>query len=632
MLQIASLQQWPQADENPSMVSVRADLTSDDLSLATPFPTSGEGTPEEDGRGAIPEGTGFVVHERIGVGGTGLVHRATQQSLSREVAVKMIRPIFDSRVTRALLTREAKVVGALQHPNVVPIHDLINAGVEAGDSAPLAVMKRISGRTWAELFTEPRAVAELAPAMDAVEFHLSVLMTVCNAVHFAHVRGFVHRDLKPENVMVGEFGEVYVVDWGLAARLDPNGDRDVPLASDCRGLAGTPAYMAPEMLGGAEIGVWTDVFLLGSVLFGVVNGQPPYVGTLDDALKERIRNVDVKWRSGVPRSLRSLIAKAMAPAPGDRFATPVAFRDAIQAWLSRRADRLVLRASQRKMNRLLRELADPTGSSLKRLELHRLLGQARFGFRQLLDKGESPEASEGLRRVITAMVEYELARDDAEAAVVLLDELDDTPLELVEAVNGVRMAREAEDRRIQRLEDMKQRHDRDTGVRFRGVMILVAGGLCAALPWVAVVPAMDAWLQTSFVPLFGITLALMAGATLLAVVARNEMRRSRVTYNMVVGGLFAMYAQFLMDVGCWSLGATPLQTHVQHLFLWFCTTALVMLTVDRRVGPAALGFLAGYAFSVAIPTWVFLGTSFGCVVLVLNALWVLVARRPPIRS
>ncbi len=187
------------------------------------------------------------VHERytevdvLGEGGMGIVRLGTQRSLERAVALKSLKDGLETPNARLKLLREAWITGKLEHPNIVPVHDL---GIdERGE--PRIVLKRIEGASWDTLAKDAAEVKRLFDASDLVEWNLRVLLEVARALHFAHVRGIVHRDLKPENVMIGSFGEVYVVDWGLAVALEDDGSGRFPLALDATELAGTPSYMAP---------------------------------------------------------------------------------------------------------------------------------------------------------------------------------------------------------------------------------------------------------------------------------------------------------------------------------------------------------------------------------------------------
>src|SRR5262249_9535023 len=143
---------------------------------------------------------------------------------------------------------EAKTTGLVDHPGIVPVHAL------GRDPAgrPILVMKRVEGVSWRQLLDDSTDVAWTTlerPGTDRLAFHLETLMQVCNALAFAHRRGIIHRDIKPSNVMVGEFGEVFLLDWGIACPIQrgagaSSSDETAPAATLC----GTPAYMAPEML------------------------------------------------------------------------------------------------------------------------------------------------------------------------------------------------------------------------------------------------------------------------------------------------------------------------------------------------------------------------------------------------
>jgi len=192
----------------------------------------------------------LVLREKLGEGGMAVVYVAVQTALGREVAVKTARD-GDLDAARALVD-EARITGALEHPNIVPVHDV----GRDDQGRPLIVLKRIEGTPWSETI----ATAKL-------EWNLEQLVHVCRAVAFAHSRGILHRDLKPANVMVGEFGETYVLDWGIALPVDSHNDE----------VAGTLAYMAPEMLAAEVLTVRADVYLLGATLYEIVAGEPPHV-------------------------------------------------------------------------------------------------------------------------------------------------------------------------------------------------------------------------------------------------------------------------------------------------------------------------------------------------------------------
>ena len=211
----------------------------------------------------------IVLNKLLGVGGMGEVWRAQQVPLRRTVAVKRLHPGAKNPLTiRRNLLREAWTAGRLEHPNIVPVHAL---GVDE-DEKPLLVMKLVNGSDWRELIYCPWMMPERYQSRSPQDVHLEILMKLCDAVHFAHSRGVIHRDLKPENVMVGEFGEVYLLDWGIAVGLEDTQLDGIPMARDVTHPTGTPGYMAPEMvypeLG--PLGVHSDVYCLGSILHEIL--------------------------------------------------------------------------------------------------------------------------------------------------------------------------------------------------------------------------------------------------------------------------------------------------------------------------------------------------------------------------
>src|SRR4029077_1491168 len=255
---------------------------------------------EQAPAGASPE---YELIKVLGEGGMGVVYDAKQMSVDRSVAVKMLKPkTAGDEKQRQKFLAEAVVTGELDHPNIVPIYDVGTS--ERG--LLFYSMKKVKGTPWMKLIQQ-----------KSIPENLEILMKVGDAVAFAHSRGVIHRDLKPENVMLGDFGEVLVMDWGLA--LPAPGYNKSETISPAHSMGGTPAYMAPEMASGPleKITFASDVYLMGAILYEIITGKPPHTGKnvmncLFSAAKNEIQPTE---HSG---ELFEIAMRAMSTAPADR--------------------------------------------------------------------------------------------------------------------------------------------------------------------------------------------------------------------------------------------------------------------------------------------------------------------------
>ncbi|MDF1667163.1 MAG: protein kinase, partial [Planctomycetota bacterium] len=293
---------------------------------------------------------GYQVTEEIGRGGMGVVYAAEQTSLEREVAIKTLFGNISEQNNKRFIA-EARVTAYLDHPNIVPVHEL---GVSPNGQI-MMTMKRVGGKTWQDLLkagTKPETKNgsnfNESPTTHSTDLltHLQVLISVCNAIALAHSKGIAHLDLKPENIIVGEFGEVLVMDWGIAVDFRSKTERKKAggkirafpkesIQSPC----GTPSYMAPELVDGiAEmIGPHTDIYLLGAILHEILTGEPPHKGrNLMATLLAASQGVTPSFPSDTPRELANLCCKALAKNPLDRFESVQSFQAAINIYLSHR--------------------------------------------------------------------------------------------------------------------------------------------------------------------------------------------------------------------------------------------------------------------------------------------------------
>ncbi len=249
-------------------------------------------------------GPRYMVHELLGRGGMGMVYRAEDTTLARSVALKVLTTAADAPDLAQRLSREARVLARLDHPGIVAVHD---AGLLA-DGRPFYVMRLVRG-TRLDRHAVGQGRGEL----------LRVFLRVCDAVAYAHARGVIHRDLTPANVMVGAFGDVLVLDWGVAkvaSESEPAGDVATDPDSGLTGagdVIGTPGFMAPEQAAGAAAtaDARADIYGLGAML----------------------RHVLRVAAAPVPRPLAAIIERAMATDPVARYATVEALADDVRHWL-----------------------------------------------------------------------------------------------------------------------------------------------------------------------------------------------------------------------------------------------------------------------------------------------------------
>jgi serine/threonine-protein kinase len=313
-----------------------------------------------------PAGSRFHRLREHARGGLGEVFVALDEELHREVALKEIQDRFaDTDEARARFVREAEITGNLEHPGVVPVYGL---GTYS-DGRPYYAMRFIQGqslqatidRFHAGRSREPSGTASgpaghpkgrAGPTFHSLPFRelLGRFVAVCNTIAYAHNRGVIHRDLKPANVMLGEYGETLVVDWGLARLLDRlDSDQTTvqrPVAASAAGgtaptqmgqVIGTPSFIPPEQAEGRldQMGVASDVFSLGATLYALLTGQPPYQGrdVLGQARRADIVPARQRNRS-VPTALEAVCGKAMAKRPQDRYPTAQALAQEIERWLA----------------------------------------------------------------------------------------------------------------------------------------------------------------------------------------------------------------------------------------------------------------------------------------------------------
>lgn len=293
----------------------------------------GPPTVHEPPRFTLPER--FELRREIAAGGMGTVLEVFDHAMRRRVAVKMLHPELASRVEEiGLFVAEAHVTGRLDHPNIVPVHDLHVDPLRGA----FFVMKLVEGDTLAALV---RNGPPHDPDGRALERLLGVFLKVCEAVEFAHSRGVLHLDLKPSNVMVGSHGQVYVMDWGIAVECKRNAAGHLKPTSSRLGVRGTMAYMPPEQLSAGldDLDERADVYSLGAILYEILTGQPPFLPQGDYRDPDRLRRhtiphpTEIQRDRLLPPGLCAIAMRALSRDPELRHPSAADLQEDVEAFL-----------------------------------------------------------------------------------------------------------------------------------------------------------------------------------------------------------------------------------------------------------------------------------------------------------
>jgi len=296
----------------------------------------------------------YELGEHVAQGGMGAIITATEAATGRIVAMKRMLDGADEEDSARFLT-EAKVTALLEHPNIVPVHEL---GVD-GDGYVFYTMKLVKGETLGDVLARIKRGDEATIRRYPLSALLNIFQKVCDAVAFAHSRDVLHRDLKPDNIMIGEYGEVLVMDWGLAKILErklPRGGKDPLLGADPSGgyrtmagaVMGTPQYMAPEQAEGhiSQIDQRTDIYALGGILYHMLALRPPVTAGDDTAMIEAaaagkipppadlVRRRALPHCPGgrIPESLSAVAMRALSKSRGGRYPTVQSLQQEIAAY------------------------------------------------------------------------------------------------------------------------------------------------------------------------------------------------------------------------------------------------------------------------------------------------------------
>lgn len=302
------------------------------------IPVAGDNTVSavDVAREGIPTPRHLRVYPELGRGGMGRVHPATDRNLIRHVALKRLdKQLATVPMYRDGFIAEAQITGQLEHPNIVPVHEL----AIAPNGVPYFTMKLVQGVGFDHWLRDP-----FRPPGSTERLHegLEIFLKICDAVAYAHHRGVIHRDLKPENVMIAEFGQVYLMDWGLSKLTRTRPASGKASQMEAPGPVGTPTHMAPEQARGnpADMTERSDIFGLGALLYELVSGKTPYgesrsaAEVLKRAEKGQVIPIDIVTAGiGVSKRLRTIVDKAVAPKPEDRYQSVVELKEDVRRFL-----------------------------------------------------------------------------------------------------------------------------------------------------------------------------------------------------------------------------------------------------------------------------------------------------------
>lgn len=536
----------------------------------------------------------------IGEGGTARVMAANQVPLDRSIAIKRLRKNPELDDAMYALLQEAWVTGRLEHPNIVPVYRL---GRDR-DGDPAMLMKRIEGTSWAELLEDPSRAPDGFESDDPLDWHLEILTSVCDAIRYAHDLSIIHRDLKPENVMVGAFGEVYVVDWGLAVSVSDDGPPRLPTVDSIGSPAGTPAYMAPEMAAGdaSRHGLQTDVYLLGAILHHVVSGSPPHRGdSMFEIMYSAYQSAPRDYPDDVPDRLAEICNRAMARDPVDRYPSAEQFRRAL---VSFKRHRRSLQLSDQAHERLddFRELLDHDDP--EEAPLYEIFGECRFGFEQALEvDDENATAEAGLQELMERMIEREIDQEGYKAASLLIADLPRPRPDLERRLENLRAERADREREFEKLKNLERQEDVERGRKSRSIFVFAMGILLAVFSFAPGSVDQILGYQLGYFDYF--LQMLLVGSVIAAGlwIGRRQLFQNAANKRLVASFLWIFGGIITLRKTAVKIGVATEITISFEMLLAAVASGIIAVTVDRRVLWAAVPYFAGALLCADFPAY-----------------------------
>ena len=532
---------------------------------------------------ARPQAEDLELLEPIAEGGMGVVFRARQSSLERDVAAKCLKP-GASTDAAVRLAHEARITGALEHPNIPPIHGLRFDEV----GRPTVIMKRIEGVSYLTMLQQPDHSRWSRAPDDRIRFHIETLGAVCLALELAHDRGIAHRDIKPENIMLGPFGEVFLLDWGLATRIDQRP----------HGVVGTPAYMAPEMVHQQPVTAATDVYLVGASLFHALTGRPLHPGDrFIDVLQHILDAPPLTFGENIAPEIAEVCRRAVQPDPNDRYGSARALREAMQAALQQRAASALLRSAESRLAWLSDAPMDDRARRLAYAEVRAALSEA-----DRLSPGHS-DVARCLAATQRAMLTFEIDRQNLEAAEALLT--DTNAPDLLARLRALRADRQRQTARHRALEALAADEDHRIGELARQIAI-AAFALFVSL-MAAVVHSMRLFVGHREMLALQATTIVM-GAIILAPLwwRQQHNRRSRNLIGYVVAS--TVFLPLFTALG-WRLDIPIVELLLLESFALGPLYAVAGLAFDVRILTGLVVVVGGVVFGLLVPPHAPLGVT-----------------------
>ncbi len=355
----------------------------------------------------------FDFIENIGRGGMGEVDAVVQHSLNREVAIKRLHTNSFSSCLAKSLHNEAMLMGKLDHPNITPIYLM---GYDS-NGLPVVVMKRIRGVALSSMLENKAHPHWNLIKGNRIKWKLRTFIQICNAVEYAHSKEILHLDIKASNIMIGSFGEVFLIDWGIAEEI-----KEGSLHRNT--FSGTPSHAAPEMyLPQHALTKRTDIYLLGATLYEILTGKTLHNGSnIIELMDQSLKGSPIS-ASDIHPELIEINNKATNKIALQRFDSVTSLRNAIEAHIERR-DALDLLISAENLLRLFREEALKRKANERKL--YQLLFQCRFAFEEALRKSPDLEQAQfGLWKAMEIIAEYEINKGQLNSANRILKELEE---------------------------------------------------------------------------------------------------------------------------------------------------------------------------------------------------------------